>query len=160
VSAGLKSQQLKIIAYNIEFGRNTSPEALSTLFRLENADIICFNEVPGQGWTKKVGELLGLPYSYEGKIASANHTEDYRDKSELYYGKYKSILSKYPIEDTLEILLKGIGWSPASVVVATVKINKEHVLRVFSLHIPSGKDDPGNSKADYLSQILGKDYVN
>ena len=62
-----KKEQLKVIAYNVEFGKNTSPEAMASLLKPKNADVICFNEVPGNGWTKKVGELLGMLYSYEGK---------------------------------------------------------------------------------------------
>ncbi len=159
-SVGLKGQKLKVIAYNIEFGRNTSPEEMSTFLMSENADVICFNEVPAQGWTKRVGKFLDMKYSYEGKIASANHMEDYKDKTKLYYGKYKSILSKYPLENPHEVLLKGLRWSPASAVVASVKISKKKSVLIFSLHIPTGVDDPEKSKAFHLSQILESDYSN
>ena len=74
-------QEFKVITYNVEFGKNTSPQAISELLQPEKADIICFNEVPSQGWTKKVGQLLGLKYSYEGKIASANHTNEFKDRT-------------------------------------------------------------------------------
>lgn len=158
VSIGLKGQQLKVIAYNVEFGRNTTPEAISSLLRNENPDIICFNEVPAQGWTIKVGQLLGMLFSYEGKIASANHNESYKDRTGKYYGKYKSILSKFPLDNTHEVLLEGIGWSPASAVIATIRVNKKHVIQVFSLHIPTGAKEPDYSKAHHLAQIIRKDY--
>ncbi len=160
VSVSLRGQKLKVIAYNIEFGRNTSLDEMYSFLKPEKADVICFNEVPGQGWTKRIGELLGMAYSYEGKIASANHEEEYKDKSKLFYGKYKSILSKYPLENPHEVSLKGLRWSPASAVVATIKVSKKKSVLIFSLHIPTGVDDPEKSKAFHLSQILENDYSN
>lgn len=158
VSINIRAQKLKVIAYNIEFAKSTTIEEMYSFLRSEKADIICFSEVPGQGWTKKLGGLLGMKYCFEGKIASANHMEDYKDKSGLYYGKYKSILSKYPLEKPHEILLKGDRWSPASAVVANVKISPKKSVLVFSLHIPTGIDNPEKSKACFLQQILKKEY--
>ena len=151
-------KEFKVLTYNVEFGKNTSPEAISKLLQSENADIICFNEVPGQGWTKKIGLLLGLTYSYEGEIASANHTNKFIDKTNTHYGKYKSILSKYLLKDAHEVLLEGIGWSPASAVVANVVIDRSNSIKIFSLHIPSGKSYPIKSKAEYLSRLIKNDY--
>ena len=160
ISINLRAQKLKVIAYNIEFGKNTTIDEMYTFLKSEKADIICFNEVPGQGWTKKLGELLGMPYSFEGKIASANHLEKYKDKTGLYYGKYKSILSKYPLEKPHEVLLKGDRWLPASAVVATVTVTKKESVLFFSLHIPTGIDNPKESKAYHLAQLLKTDYSN
>jgi len=157
-TVNLKAKKIKVIAYNIEFGRNTSPEEMSSFLKSQKADIICFNEVPAQGWTEKVGKILGMHYSYEGKIASANHEKEYKDKTKLYYGKYKSILSKYPLENPHEVLLEGLRWSPASAVIATVIVSKKKSVLVFSLHIPTGVDNPENSKAFHLGQILEKEY--
>lgn len=153
------AQKIKVIAYNVEFAKNTTPEAMADYLNTEKADIICFNEVPAQGWTKKVGELLGLKYSFEGDIASAHHAKGFNDKTQKYYGKYKSILSKYPLENPHEITIKGIGWSPATAVVASVKINDKKVVQVFSLHVPSGSYAPDNSCAFHLSEIIKKDYA-
>ncbi len=158
VSINIRAQKLKVIAYNIEFGKSATLDEMCSFLRSEKADIICFSEVPGQGWTKKLGDLLGMKYCFEGKIASANHMDDYKDKSGLYYGKYKSILSKYPLEKPHEILLKGDRWSPASAVVASVKVSKKKSVIVFSLHIPTGIDNPEESKAYFLTQILKNEY--
>ncbi len=158
ISMNLKAQKLKVIAYNIEFGKNTTIDEMYSFLKAEKADIICFSEVPGQGWTKKLGELLGLDYSYEGKIASANHMEDYKDKTGEYFGKYKSILSKYPLENPHEVFLKGDSWSPSSAVVATVKLTTKKSAIIFSLHIPTGMDKPEKSKALFLAQLLKKEY--
>jgi endonuclease/exonuclease/phosphatase family metal-dependent hydrolase len=154
----IQSQKIKVISYNIEFAKSTTPQEMAVFLKTENADIICFSEVPAQGWTKKLGKLLGMPYSFEGKIASANHMEEYKDKTGGYFGKYKSILSKYPLENTHEVLLEGERWSPAGAVVANVKISKKKSVLVFSLHIPTGIDNPEKSKAYFLTQVLKKDY--
>ena len=160
ISININAQKLKVITYNIEFGKNTSVNEMYSFLKSEKADIICFSEVPGQGWTKKVGDLLGMDYSYEGKIASANHMEEYKDESGSYFGKYKSILSKYPLENPHEVLLKGNRWSPASAVVVNVKVSRKKSVLVFSLHIPTGVDNPEESKAYFLAQILKTEYSN
>jgi endonuclease/exonuclease/phosphatase family metal-dependent hydrolase len=156
--SSLDSQKIKVIAYNIEFAKNTTPEQMVSLLEQEKADIICFNEVPGQGWTKKVGDLLGLNYSFEGQIASANHMKGFDDKTKKYYGKYKSILSKFPLDQTHEITLNGIGWSPATAVIATTKIGKKQSIKIFSLHIPTGVKNASNSKAFHLAQYIKSEY--
>ncbi len=156
--SSMNAQTIKVIAYNIEFAKNTTPEQMASLLEKEKADIICFNEVPGQGWTKKVGDLLGLSYSYEGKIASANHVKGFDDKTNKYHGKYKSILSKYPLEETHEITLKGIGWSPATAVIANARIGNKSSIKIFSLHIPTGVKDASNSKAFHLAQSIKEEY--
>ncbi|MET2983722.1 endonuclease/exonuclease/phosphatase family protein [Aureibaculum conchae] len=158
-SITIQAQKLKVIAYNVEFAKNTTPEEMAAYLKSEKADIICFNEVPAQGWTKEVGKLLGLPYSYEGEIASAHHTEEFKDKTKKYFGKYKSILCKYPLENTNEITIEGSGWSPATAVSATIKINDSTSVRVFSLHIPSGESNPDNSRAYHLAKIIKEQYA-
>ena len=112
-----------------------------------------------KGWTAEVGKLLELKYSYEGTIASANHTADFKDETGNYFGKFKSILSKFPLENTHEISLEGVGWSPSSAVVANVIIDKKNSVQIFSLHIPSGKSNPSNSKAKSLSEIIKSKYT-
>ena len=158
ISINVSAQKLKVIAYNIEFAKSTSVDEMYSFLKSQKADVICFSEVPAQGWTKKLGDLLGMDYSFEGKTASANHMEDYKDKTGKYYGKYKSILSKYPLEKPHEVLLEGDRWSPAGAVVASVKVSKRRSVMVFSLHIPTGIDNPKKSKAFYLAQILKNDY--
>jgi endonuclease/exonuclease/phosphatase family metal-dependent hydrolase len=158
VSINIKAQKLKVVAYNIEFAKSTTINEMYSFLKTQKADVICFSEVPAQGWTRKLGELLEMDYSYEGKIASANHMEEYKDKTGEYYGKYKSILSKYPLENPHEILLKGDRWSPASAVVASVKVSQKKSVMIFSLHIPTGIDNPEKSKAYFLTQVLKNDY--
>ncbi|MDE0577505.1 MAG: hypothetical protein OSB39_11205, partial [Opitutales bacterium] len=80
-----KAIHVRVAAYNVEFGKNATPEEIGGMFKPYNLDIIGFNEVPDGDWTARVGKVLGMQYSYVGKISSANHKD-----------KYKSILSRTP----------------------------------------------------------------
>lgn len=124
---------VRVAAYNVEFGKSTTPEQVGEMFKRYNLDIIGFNEVPGGDWTARVGKALGMKHSYVGKISSANHKD-----------KYKSILSRTPLEGTTEHELpvpRRRSWNPASVVRATTKID-DLSFAVYSLHIcRSGADD-------------------
>ena len=144
---------MKIIAYNIEFAKATTPKDIALHLKPETPDVICFSEVPNGEWTALVGEQLAMDYCYVGKVASANHEEDYPDKTGKYYGKYKSVLSRTPLTGTEEKNLSGIGWSPVSVVFARTLINDKELL-MGSLHIPSGAKDPAGSCAVYLAELL------
>ena len=100
------------------------------MFKPYNLDIIGFNEVPDGDWTACVGKVLGMEHSYVGKISSANHKD-----------KYKSILSRTPLEGTEEHKLTGRGWNPASVVRAVTRIDGLS-FAFYSLHISkSGAND-------------------
>ena len=61
------------------------------MFKPYKLDIIGFNEVPDGDWTARVGKVLGMKHCYVGKISSANHKD-----------KYKSILSRTPLQGTAE----------------------------------------------------------
>ena len=86
-----KDVDVRVAAYNVEFGRNTTPELVGNMFEPYDLDMIGFNEVPGGEWTARVGKVLGMKHSYVGKISSANHKD-----------KYKSILSRTPLDATVE----------------------------------------------------------
>jgi len=125
---------VRVAAYNVEFGRSTTPERVGDMFKPHKLDIIGFNEVPDGDWTARVGKVLGMEHSYVGKISSANHKD-----------KYKSILSRTPLKATSEHELTSKkakrGWNPASVVRATTEIGGVSIA-FYSLHIcASGKDD-------------------
>jgi len=147
------TKKIKIIAYNIEFAKATTPHEMALCLKSQNSDVICFSEVPSGDWTALVGKELGMDYCHVGKIASANHEEDYRDQTGKFYGKYKSILSKTPLFGTDEKELNGTGWSPVSVVFARTNINGNDFL-IGSLHIPSGLKDPANSCAANLAELM------
>ena len=80
-----KTLHVRVAAYNVELGKNASPEEIGKMFKPYDLDIIGFNEVPDGDWTARVGKVLGMKHTYVGKISSANHKD-----------KYKSILSRQP----------------------------------------------------------------
>lgn len=94
---------LRVAAYNVEFSKSATPEQIGEMFKPFKLDVIGFNEAPDGDWTDRVGKVLGMAHSYVGKTSSANHKN-----------KYKTILSRTPLEGMEEIGLKGKGWNPAS----------------------------------------------
>jgi maltose 6'-phosphate phosphatase len=107
-----KAIPVRVASYNVEFGKSATPEQIGEMFKPYKLDIIGFDEAPDGDWTGRVGKVLGMPYSFAGKISSANHRD-----------KYKTILSKTPLEGTEEHKLTGRGWTPASVVRAVTEID-------------------------------------
>ncbi|MGI9497860.1 MAG: endonuclease/exonuclease/phosphatase family protein [Mariniblastus sp.] len=125
-----KPATIRVASYNVEFSRSATPEQIGEMFKPYKLDIIGFNEAPDGDWTARVGKVLGMPYSFVGKTSSANHKD-----------KYKTILSRTPLEGTQEHELTGRGWNPASAVRATTKIEGVP-FAFYSLHIcKSGAND-------------------
>ncbi len=121
---------VRVASYNVEFGKSATPEQIGEMFKPYKLDIIGFDEAPDGDWTARVGKVLGMEYCYVGRISSANHEN-----------KYKSILSRTPLEGTEEHKLTGRGWKPASVVRAVTQIDGVSVA-FYSLHIcKSGETD-------------------
>jgi endonuclease/exonuclease/phosphatase family metal-dependent hydrolase len=126
-----KAIHVRVAAYNVEFGKNASPEEIGGMFKPYNFDIIGFNEVPDGDWTARVGKVVDMKHTYVGKISSANHKD-----------KYKSILSRTPLHDTVEHNLtvqRRRSWNPASVVKAVTKIDGAEVA-IYSLHVCRSTD--------------------
>ena len=144
-----KSIHVRVAAYNVEFGKNATPEQIGEMFKPYNFDIIGFNEVPDGDWTARAGKVLGMHHSYMGKISSANHKD-----------KYKSILSRTPLEVTAEHELtvqRKRSWNPASVVRAVTKIDGVPVA-FYSLHICRSTDSHNTGHAFQLAQdVLPKE---
>ena len=144
-----KPIHLRVAAYNVEFGKNATPEQIGEMFKPYNLDIIGFNEVPDGDWTARVGKVLGMKHVYVGKISSANHKD-----------KYKSILSRTPLQGTVEHELsveRRRSWNPASVVRAVTQIDGIPI-SFYSLHIcRSGKSDGHAYKI--AKEVLPKDKI-
>jgi len=68
----------RIMAYNVEFGKNATAEEIGEAIKPYDLDIVTFNEVPGGDWTARVGEVLGMKHYYVGEISSANHKDKYK----------------------------------------------------------------------------------
>ena len=135
---------LRVAAYNVEFGKSATPEQIGEMFKPFKLDIIGFNEAPDGDWTKRVGKVLGMEHSYVGKISSADHKD-----------KYKTILSRTPLEATEEITLKGKGWNPASAVKAVIR-KDDLPITFYSLHICGSKNDKGHAH-HLATEVLTKE---
>ena len=61
-----KPVHARVAAYNVEFGKNASPEEIGKMFKPYDLDIIGFNEVPDGDWTARVGKVLGMKHVYVG----------------------------------------------------------------------------------------------
>ena len=143
---------VRVAAYNVEFGKNASPEEIGKMFKPYNFDIIGFNEVPDGEWTARVGKVLDMKHTYVGKISSANHKD-----------KYKSILSRTPLQDTVEHNLtvkRKRSWNPASVVQAVTQIDGIPI-SFYSLHICRSTDNHNTGHAYRLAhEVLPKEKKN
>ena len=144
--------KVRVAAYNVEVGKSTTPEQVGEMFKPYQLDLIGFNEVPDGDWTARVGKVRGMNHAYVGKISSANHKD-----------KYKSILSRTPLQSTVEHELtvrRKRSWNPASVVQAVMQIDGLPI-SFYSLHICRSTDSHDTGHAYRLTnEILSKDKTN
>jgi len=141
-----KSISVRVASYNVEFGKSATPEEIGEMFKPYKLDIIGFNEAPDGDWTARVGTVLGMEYSFVGKVSSANHKD-----------KYKTILSRTPLEGTEEHTLTGRGWNPASVVRAVTKIDGIPIA-FYSLHISKSGASDGHAHR-LATEVLPKEVT-
>ncbi|MDF1862403.1 MAG: endonuclease/exonuclease/phosphatase family protein [Verrucomicrobiales bacterium] len=139
-----KPISVRVASYNVEFSKSATPEQIGELFKPYKLDIIGFDEAPDGDWTARVGKVLGMPHSFVGKISSANHKD-----------KYKTILSRTPLEGTEEYELSGRGWTPASAVRATTKIEGTS-FAFYSLHISKSGAMDGHAYS-LATEVLPKE---
>ena len=111
------------------------------MFKFDSLNVIGFDEAPAGDGTACVGKVLGIEFFLFVKTGSANHKN-----------KYKTILSKAPLEGAEEPELTGCGWSHATAVRAITKI-KGVSFAFYSLHIrrSGARDVPAHSLA---TQVL------
>ena len=70
-----KPVTVRVASYNVEFSKSATPEQIGEMFKPYKLDIIGFDEAPDGDWTARVGKVLGMQYSFVGKISSANHKD-------------------------------------------------------------------------------------
>jgi maltose 6'-phosphate phosphatase len=146
VSEPDKRITVRVASYNVEFGKSATPEQMGEMFKPYKLDIIGFDEAPDGDWTARVGKVLGMQYSFVGKISSANHKN-----------KYKTILSRTPLEGTEEYRLTGRGWNPASVVRAVTQIDGVP-FAFYSLHISKSGANDGHAYS-LATKVLPKEIT-
>ncbi len=139
-----KPMTVRVASYNVEFGKSATPEQIGEMFKPYKLDIIGFDEAPDGDWTARVGKVLGMQYRFVGKISSANHKD-----------KYKTILSRTPLEGTEEYELTGRGWSPASAVRGVTEIDGVS-FAFYSLHISKSGANDGHAHS-LATKVLPKE---
>lgn len=154
------SNHISIVAWNVACGQWCTPQQIADALADRKPDLVLLNETPkfnsgvaAPDWSQQIADRLGLKHVYVGSISSANHTApDWGDVTGKYGGKFKSILSRWPISNTHDYALGGDGWSPASAVRAEVSINGTSYA-IYSLHIP-GTPEWKTSKHHALAEVL------
>lgn len=143
--------QLRVAAYNVEVSRNATAKEIGLALKAFDLDVACFSEAPGGGWTKEVGETMGLNHVIVGKYATAGHDD-----------KYKTIASKTPLYGYEEILMAD---TLHTVTKAKTKIDGKEI-SIYSVHFPFGWRDQAHidettgkvqALVDYLKATDGND---
>ena len=160
----------RIIAYNIACAQWTTVEQVANELKPLQADVILLSEVPklnennqGKEWAETLAQQLGFKYYFIGSISSANHkSPKWAALSGQHGGKYKAILSKTPLSNQQDIILKGKGWQPTSFVRADTVIAGE-TITLYSLHIPGihnwSKSTHRRLAVEILNYNLGKNAI-
>lgn len=118
--------QLKIAAYNVEFGDKGSPEEIGKMLAKHGFQVVCMSEVPGGDWAENVGKAMGFDHMVLGKYSTAGHKD-----------KYKAILSKTPLYGQEEVLMAD---TLHTAVKAKTKIDGKEI-SLYSVHFPFGWRD-------------------
>ena len=127
-------------------------------------DLVLLNEVPkfnpgddAADWSGRIAEKLELPFFYVGSISSAHHrAPEWGDITGHYGGKFKSIMSRWPLSNTHDYLLEGEGWSPASAVRAELKIGAAR-WAIYSLHVPGHRVYDRSKHRSLVSDVLANE---
>ena len=128
--------QLRVVAYNVEVGRNSTAKEIGETLKVYDLDIVCFSEAPGGNWTKKVADVMGLDHVVLGKYSTAGHED-----------KYKTIVSRTPLYGYEEILMAD---TLHTVTKAITKIDGKEV-DIYSVHFPFGWRDQA-----HIDETTGK----
>lgn len=129
---------IRVAAWNVVFGSMATPEQVGRALLAFEPDVVGLNEVPAGDWSARVGKVLGLEHVHVGEHSPLG----YRDK-------YKSIISRAPLENPHEHHL-GQGWSAV-----TARTTIRGVpLSVYSLHVGGRREGHQRRLA---REILPKD---
>jgi len=134
---------IRVVAYNVACGQWTTPEKIADVLKPLHPDLVLLSEVPKadrgkevKDWSLRLAEALDLGHVYVGTISSANHKSPrWSDQTGNYGGKFKSILSRSPLSQGKDFLVKGTGWKRASAVRVETEIGGRK-FAIYSLHLP------------------------
>ena len=154
-------KQLRVVAWNVACGQWCTPEEVGNALAERKPDLVLTNETPkfnrgvaASDWSREIADRLGLEHVYVGSISSANHrAPNWGDVTGKYGGKFKSILSRWPISNTHDYRLAGAGWSPASAIRGQVLINGS-AWAIYSLHIPGHREWQPSKHRSLAEEVL------
>lgn len=138
---------LKLVSFNIEFGRHVD-RALQLLREepeLRDPDVVFLQEMDESG-TRAIADSLGLAYVY---YPSTLHPKSKRD-----FGN--AVLSRYPIEDDRKILmphLQRIRHIARAGVGATIRVGDRR-LRVYSVHMGTFVGNGPRARREQFAAVL------
>lgn len=135
---GIQDQKLrlKVAAYNVEFSDKGSAEQIASMMKPYDFDVVCFSEAPGGKWTQEVAAALGMKYSVVGKYSTAGHKD-----------KYKTIVSKTPLEAYEEVLMADTLHTATK---AVTRIGQRKIA-IYAVHFPFGWRDQA-----HIDETTGK----
>ena len=131
-----ESIQIKVAAYNVEFGDKGTVQEIGEKLKPYNFDVVCFSEAPGGGWTKEVGAVMGLNHVVVGKYSTAGHKD-----------KYKTIASRTPLANYEEVLMAD---TLHTVTRATTIVGGKEIA-LYAVHFPFGWRDQA-----HIDETTGK----
>jgi endonuclease/exonuclease/phosphatase family metal-dependent hydrolase len=135
-SAESEPVRIRVAAYNVQYGAWCTPEQVAEALKPYGLDILGLSEVPQGGWSERVAKGLGMTHVFVGRHSPLG-----------YKNKFKSILSRTPLEQAAEHHL-GLGWSAvhARTTVRGVRLS------VYSLHT-------GGTTREGCQQKLARDVI-
>ncbi len=157
--------KIRVVAYNVACAQWATVKQVANELKPLQADVILLSEVPklnknsqGEAWAKTLAQQLGFKHCFTGSISSANHkSPKWPDKTGLYGGKFKAILSRTPLSNQHDIVLKGKGWHPASSVRADTVIAGT-TITLYALHIPGIHDWSKSTHRRLAVEILNYNF--
>lgn len=134
---------IRVSSYNVLCGEWAKPEEFANVLDPLALDQCAFCEVPAEPWTTNVGRHMHMPYAYTGCISTAGHED-----------KYKSILSRFPLFETREILIEGSRWGEHCSAVRAVTDVRGTRIAFYSLHIPKNPSTAETGADFILNRLL------
>jgi endonuclease/exonuclease/phosphatase family metal-dependent hydrolase len=136
---------VKVVTYNIKLSKNTGQalELLAGCHELDNADIICLQEMDPQG-VKLIADTLKYNFVYYPAILHPRNNKDFGN----------AILSKWPVLSDQKIILPKLGTGKLQriAVSATLLINQTKV-NVFCVHMEMFT--PGYRRRIPIDRMIG-----
>ena len=139
---------LRVVTFNIKYGRQAAAaaELLKSDPRLMGADLIALQEMDEVS-TERIARALSMNYVY---YPATIHPVAHKN-----FGN--AILSRWPLEDDVKILLPHRGRVRKSLriaVGATMRIPGREPVRVYSVHLETPGSISGRSRRDQAQAIL------